>query len=125
MSDGLQSLASGITASQDGSAQVADASSALQSKGTTDALNSVVKSSKDPAFARAYLTTTTTLAASAAPYAAPAGGKARIAYVSEIPAGADGANGNSSNATAILGLGLVVAAALGTLAVRRIRSTSN
>ena len=125
VADGLQSLTSGITASQDGSAQVADASSALQSKGTSDALASVVKSSKDPAFARAYLTTTTALAASAAPYAAPAGGTARVAYVSEIPASTDGGNNSSSNATAVLGLGLVVAAALGTLAVRRIRATSN
>ena len=82
----------------------------------------MVKSSKDPAFARAYLTTTTTLAATAPPYAAPAGGTARVAYVSDIAAETHDSGVGSSGATAVLGLAFVVAAALGTLAVRRIRS---
>ncbi len=119
---GASSLAGALNAVATGSSSVADGSSALQADGTSAILDSVVKASKDPAFARAYLSATMARSVDAAPFDAPEGGVARVAYVSEIPAAtAQSVGGGGSNTMLLLLLAGVLVAALGALAVRRIR----
>ena len=119
---GVGSLASALNTVAAGSSSVADGSSKLQADGTSAILDSVVEASKDPAFARAYLSATMARSVDAAPFDAPDGGVARVAYVSEIPAAtAQAVAGAGSNTVLLLLLGGVLVAALGALAVRRIR----
>ena len=123
IADGLTSLNDGVESAQQGGVELVDGTSALQEEGTSEVLASVVKASKDPAFARAYLAATTAKAGSAAPYAAPKGGVARVAYVSTIDAGVGDGGSEAARTTALWALGAAVVLALGVLAALRIRST--
>ncbi len=74
VNSGVNSAASGASALTEGARQ-------LQKQGTQRVLNQIIKASKDPAFAKAYLKASEARAADALPYGAPDGASGRVAYV--------------------------------------------
>lgn len=77
MTDGTGQLAQG-------SSEVSQGASELQQQGTSKIYTQVVESSKQPAFARAYLVATDKRTTDAMPYGAPAGATGRVAYVYQL-----------------------------------------
>jgi putative membrane protein len=121
VAEGSAELASGASTAEEGSASVTDGATSLAEEGTSVTLDSVVEASADPALARAYLEAASDAAGTSAPYAAPEGGVARVAYVSEIPAVPAPAGALDP---VVLGMALLVGAtavAVVVLARRRIR----
>lgn len=108
---GADQLADGAAELSDGGSQIADGASQLQSDGTSRIYTEVVASSKDPAFAAAYLTATDARTTNAMPYGAPEGAVGRTAYLYtlEAPLVADEVNWGAvaGVAVAMLLLGLV------------------
>jgi putative membrane protein len=118
---GSAELAEGAQAAESGSDAVTDGATRLADEGTAVALASVNDATAATALARAYLAAADASAVTAAPFAAPDGGVARVAYLSEIPAGTP-PTGAVDPVT--VGLVLLVGAlvlALVVLAVRRVR----
>lgn len=99
-----------------GADQLADGASQLQEQGTSEALAGVVKSSRNPAFAKAYLASTEARAADALPYGAPEGASGRVAYFYTMPA----SDGGTGGTVAGWGLLAVLLAAVGALGWRRL-----
>ncbi|MEI8081218.1 MAG: hypothetical protein WCI74_05165 [Actinomycetes bacterium] len=128
LTDGSKQLTSGLGTLTDGAEQLASGgeglaqgASDLQDQGTAAILNQVVDSSSQPALADAYLTAASARAGDAAPYPAPDGAVARVAYsfVLTPPSPRDAP---TPEALIIGGLFL---AALVMLAVMRIRRPSD
>ncbi len=117
LTKGLGVLAAGAAKLSAGSGQLSAGSAALRSDGTSKILRGVVDSSSKPSLASAYLAAAEARAPDAAPYPAPPGATARVAYVYtlEPPPPHRGLN------PALLGIGLVFLAAFGVLVARRIR----
>ncbi len=117
LTKGLGVLAAGAAKLSAGSSQLSAGSAALRSNGTSKILRGVVDSSSKPSLASAYLAAAEARAPDSAPYPAPPGATARVAYVYtlEPPPPQRGLN------PALLGIGLVFLAAFGVLVARRIR----
>ncbi len=117
LTKGLGVLAAGAAKLSAGSGQLSAGSAALHTDGTSKILRGVVDSSSKPSLASAYLAAAEARAPDAAPYPAPPGATARVAYVYtlEPPPPPRGLN------PALLGIGLVFLAAFGVLVARRIR----
>ena len=85
----LNDVNSGVNDAAGGAEQLADGADQLQQQGTSDALAGVIKASKQPAFAKAYLAATQARAEDALPYGAPEGAVGRVAYVYTMPGSGD------------------------------------
>ncbi len=114
----LGQLNAGVDGAADGADQLATGANQLQEEGTSEVLAGVVKASKDPAFARAYLAASESRAADALPYGAPDGAAGRVSYVYTMPGSQtqDGTTGTLAG----WGLLLVIAAAALAVAWRRL-----
>ncbi|MEI6622818.1 MAG: hypothetical protein WCP28_13015, partial [Actinomycetes bacterium] len=124
LTDGSRTLTNGLGSLADGSQQLASGgqglaqgASDLQDQGTATILNQVVDSSSQPALADAYLSAASARSTEAAPYPAPEGAVARVAYSFTLtPPGSEGA---PTPAAIIIGALFLLALAM--LAVIRIR----
>ncbi|MEZ5186504.1 MAG: hypothetical protein R2720_12220 [Candidatus Nanopelagicales bacterium] len=114
----LDEVNTGVNQAVAGVDQLATGANDLQEKGTAEVLAGVVKSSKDPAFAKAYLAASEDRAEDALPYGAPEGAAGRVAYVYTMP-GSDDSGGTASQLAA-WGLLAVITAAVGAVAWRRL-----
>jgi putative membrane protein len=114
----LNDVNSGVNDAAGGAEQLADGADQLQQQGTSDALAGVIKASKQPAFAKAYLAATQARAEDALPYGAPEGAVGRVAYVYTMPGSGD--SRTSTGTLAGWGLLAVIAAAAGAVAWRRL-----
>lgn len=118
LAKGLGQLAAGsekILAGNEGLAKGADD---LQTQGTTKLLDGVISASADPAMASAYLAAASARAGSSAPFPAPKGATSRVAFVYTLPVPPPA----PATSPALIGIGLIVIAALGVVVVRRIRT---
>jgi putative membrane protein len=115
--DALSQVDQGVDSAAGGADQLADGAGQLQEEGTQEVLASVVKASKDPALAKAYLAASQSRAADALPYGAPDGAAGRVAYIYTLPGSQE-----SDTASSLAGWGLlaVIAAAAGAVAWRRL-----
>ena len=77
----------------------------------------MVKASKDPAFARAYLKASEKRAADALPYGAPEGAAGRVSYLYTMPGSGESGTSSSLAGWALLA---VIALAAGAVAWRRL-----
>ena len=108
---------SGVDSAGQGAEAIADGVGQLQKEGTSQVLKSVVKASKDPAFARAYLAASQRRAADALPYGAPEGAAGRVSYIYTMPGSGETSTGSSLAGWALLA---VIALAAGAVAWRRL-----
>jgi len=120
--DALDGVDSAVGDAAGGAGELADGADQLQSQGTAEVLAGIVKASKDPAFAKAYLAASEKRAVDALPYGAPEGAAGRVAYIYTMP-GSDEAGGTAST-LAGWGLLVVIAAAVGAVAWRRLHPVS-
>ena len=117
LASGLSELAAGSEALVTGTDGLSQGAKQLQSEGTSTALNQVIDSSQQPAMADAYLKAASARASDASPYPPPADAIARVAYVYTLdpPAPEPGLS------PAAIAIGVIALAALGLVAVRRLR----
>ncbi len=115
--DALNQVDSGVNSAGQGAEALSDGAGQLQKEGTSKVLASVVKASKDPAFARAYLAATQKRAADALPYGAPEGAAGRVSYIYTLPASEDSGSSSGLAGWALLA---VIATAAGAVAWRRL-----
>lgn len=118
LAKGLGQLTAGnekILAGNEGLAKGADD---LQTQGTTKLLDGVISASADPAMASAYLAAASARADSSAPFPAPKGATSRVAFVYSLPVPPPA----PATSPALIGIGLIVIAALGVVVFRRIRT---
>ena len=115
--DALSQVDAGVDSAAGGADQLADGADQLQEQGTAEVLNKVIKASKDPALAKAYLAASQERAADALPYGAPDGAAGRVAYIYTMPG-----SQQSGTASSLAGWGLlaVIAAAAVAVAWRRL-----
>ncbi len=120
--DAIDEVDSGVDDAAGGADALADGAGQLQSQGTAEVLAGIVKASKDPAFAKAYLAASEKRAVDALPYGAPEGAAGRVAYIYTMP----GSDESDSTASTLAGWGLlaVIAAAVGAVAWRRLHPVS-
>lgn len=120
--DALVQVDEGVSSAGSGAQQLSQGARQLQQQGTQKVLNSVIKASQDPAFAKAYLKASERRAADALPYGAPAGGAGRVAYVYTMT----GTQPSSSSGTlAAWGLVAVIVASAIAVAWRRLHPVAN
>jgi putative membrane protein len=118
LTSGLGTLAGASGQLAAGGQNLAQGASDLQDQGTATILNQVVDSSSEPALANAYLSAASARATEAAPYPAPDGAVARVAYSFTLtPPGSEG--GPTPAAIIIGALFLLALAMLGVIRVRR------
>lgn len=115
--EALGQVDSGVDSAGQGAEAIADGAGQLQKEGTSQVLKSVVKASKDPAFARAYLAASQRRAADALPYGAPEGAAGRVSYIYTMPGSGETSTGSSLAGWALLA---VIALAAGAVAWRRL-----
>lgn len=115
--DALTQVDEGVDSAAGGADQLADGAGQLQEEGTEEVLASVVKASKDPALAKAYLAASQARAADALPYGAPDGAAGRVAYIYTLSGSEEP---GTASTLAGWGLLLVIAAAAGAVAWRRL-----
>lgn len=77
----LNEVNSGVNSAATGASAISEGARQLQKQGTQKVLNQIIKASKDPAFAKAYLKASEARAADALPYGAPDGATGRVSYV--------------------------------------------
>lgn len=114
----LDQVDAAVNDAASGANQLGNGASQLQEQGTAEAVAGVVESSKEPAFAKAYLAATEARAVDALPYGAPQGASGRVAYLYTMPA----SDGGSSTGGTVAGWGLlaVILAAVGAVSWRRL-----
>ena len=115
--EALGQVDSGVNSAGQGADSLADGAGQLQQEGTSEVLTSVVKASKDPAFARAYLAASQKRAADALPYGAPEGAAGRVSYIYTLPSAGEPGSGSTLAGWALL---VVIALAAGAVAWRRL-----
>lgn len=113
----LNGVTQGVEGARSGAEQVSSGARQLSAKGTQRILDQVVKASRDPAFASAYLKASAARAADALPYGAPEGAQGRVAYVYTLT-GTEQDNRTASWAS--WGLLALFAAGVGAVAWRRL-----
>jgi len=116
--DALGQIDEGVDSAAQGADALAQGADQLQSQGTSKILAGVLKASKDPAFARAYLAASESRAADALPYGAPDGAAGRVSYIYTMPGSATG--GGAGSTLAAWGLLAVILAAGAAVAWRRL-----
>lgn len=77
----LTEVSSGVNSAATGASALSEGARQLQKQGTQRVLNQIIKASKDPAFAKAYLKASEARASDALPYGAPDGATGSVAYV--------------------------------------------
>ncbi len=77
----LTEVNAGVNSASNGADQFARGAQQLQEQGTQRVLNKIIKASRDPAFAKAYLQASEDRAADALPYGPPDGAAGRVSYV--------------------------------------------
>ncbi len=117
VSGGAKQLSDGTSQLATGSSQVSEGARQLQKDGTSKIYTEVVNASKDPAFARAYLTATDGRTTDAMPYGVPTGATGRVAYVYQMQPAAEADEGINWGVVGGVAVGL---AALGYLGWRRV-----
>lgn len=117
LTEGLQQLSDGSAQLADGSDALASGAEQLQQEGTATVLDGVISSSKDPAMADAYLAAASARAESSAPYPAPDGATARVAFVYEL----NEPDPKPTTSPALIGIMAIAVIAFAVVAVRRIR----
>ena len=114
----LELLSAGLAGAATGSAELAQGAGLLQSEGTETLLQTIIKSSAEPAQAVAYLTATNKRAATALPYGPPEGAIGSAAYIMTMEAVVP----ENTNTWLIVALLIVLISALGGAVVKRLRS---
>ncbi len=116
---GLALLVPGINEAAEGSAALATGSAELQSQGTAELYDTIIKSSDEPAQASAYLEASNKRAASALPYGAPEGAVGNAAYLMTMEAVVP----DDTSPWILLAVGLIFAAAIAGAVLKQLSSS--
>ncbi len=116
--EALGQIDQGVDSAAQGADALAQGADQLQAQGTSAILAGVIKASKDPAFARAYLAASEARAADALPYGAPEGAAGKVSYIYTMPGSTT--SGSTGSTLAAWGLLAVILAAGIAVAWRRL-----